>query len=485
MTRTVATGRTAATGRSVATGRPATSPRLGAYFLNPLTAIPWNAAYWANDPLYTTPGNGNPAASIRNGAVSFVNDIFLGDPGAVMPGVSANSVQIPDSAATSIAGDFSAAMLFIPPTSPPSVSSTIMGKRSGATTAVAWFVTWSTGNNLTLGVSVDGTTIVTTANQNSSWAGQAVPRWLKVEWRQSDGRVQWFQDAAAWNGTNDLPAAWTQLGTNKTAVVASIFDSTFPTSFGAADRGAGSSNVLRGPVKRALLWNGLESGGGATVQADLVLTGRAGQTQFVESSANAATCFVVGRRTLVPALTAPAVDPTYLSAGVNGRPTWNCNGTTQAIHSDALSTVTIANPSSVVAVIQFNTIAAALSYAIAPSPGVTRGIGHDAAGLWTLSMSTSLTAATGPTAGVPYLVRALVNGASSKLFVNEVEVASGNAGANLVAQMGFGAARSATAFASFADCRVPFCANIAGDVSADPQWANFVDFCRGQYGIAA
>lgn len=50
-------GRTTAAARTTA----------GALF-NPLTSIPWYAAYWASDPNWTNPGDGNPVASWRDGS---------------------------------------------------------------------------------------------------------------------------------------------------------------------------------------------------------------------------------------------------------------------------------------------------------------------------------------------------------------------------------------------------------------------------------
>jgi hypothetical protein len=106
--------------------------------------------------------------------------------------------------------------------------------------------------------------------------------WIRVTWRASDGRTQFF--TAADSAT--APSSWTQLGTDQTASLASLNNSTSALHIG--EQGAGGGNTVAGKVYRVRVLSTI--GGTVVLDADFT-TGitSGGQTSFVESSSNAAT----------------------------------------------------------------------------------------------------------------------------------------------------------------------------------------------------
>lgn len=475
MTRTVATGRTTATGRGTAGIRTTATGRLGSYWVDPLSSVTWNQAYWASDPLYQHPADGAAASTARNGAPNWNQDTFLGDQGLIQPGVGKQGAFIPDSAATSIAGDITIASLVYLSKWPPGVTSVLAGKRESSVLDNAWTTFLDTSGNMFLSLSTTGTS-QTQVSRATGISGQGLTQWVKAEWRQSDGRVQMFK--AAGDGTTTLPGSWTQFGADATIGIASIFNSSAATRFGIADM---NGTAFTGVLRRSVIWSGLQSGGSATIQADVTFPAHTNALTFTEASANAATVTVHGRRTLVPGDGGSVPTWVVAAASLTNRSAWAFNGSTQSLKTIDLPTV--AQRFSTVTVASFSDITGD-RYLSGIGSSTSNGVGISG-GVWRLNCGTALDAAVGPTVNTPYLVRTDCNGASSKLYVNETLVASGNSGAGNMGRVGFGSGCTGTtgvgSAANFLAGNIGFMGVYSGDVSTDPQWSNFVAWARGYY----
>lgn len=139
--------------------------------------------------------------------------------GLAFSGNSADTITAPDSVGLSVTGDFDVQFRLQPDVwnVPTQIN---LGGKYGAAGQRSWRVQISNLGRPSLEISSDGTAVTFIgANATPSFtAGQA--GWIRATWRASDGRVQFFTapDAAT--------PVWTQLGTDQTAAIGSIFDST-------------------------------------------------------------------------------------------------------------------------------------------------------------------------------------------------------------------------------------------------------------------
>lgn len=105
--------------------------------------------------------------------------------------------------------------------------------------------------NLQLRLSANGSA-VTTATSSATLGSVSVAarqtKWVRATWRQSDGRVQFFY--------SDDGASWTQLGTDQSAVIASIFSSSANLSVGC--QAAGIAFPVSGQVWYADVRSGID-----------------------------------------------------------------------------------------------------------------------------------------------------------------------------------------------------------------------------------
>lgn len=180
---------------------------------------------------------------------------------AVQPGNASNYPSTPDSVATSVLGDFDLIVRAALDDWTPGSSQCFFAKwvDSGNQRSFAFRV--NSSGTLFLTVSTDGTTIVTVSSSVvlGSLGVDGQPLWVRVNYRASDGRVQFFT-----SGSSGLPSSWTQLGTNQTAAaVPSIFNSTAELSVGAFNVGA--TEPASGRFYRAQLWSGFSDAGGTLV----------------------------------------------------------------------------------------------------------------------------------------------------------------------------------------------------------------------------
>ncbi len=227
-------------------------------------------------------GTGGTALDARLGSTTSVdtNDpLLLGHTGTnylYLPGVSGNSASAPDSAALDITGDIE--MVFRCAPTSWTVTQTLGGKWNSPSQKSYILYTEASTGKLWFWLSTDGTTGagVLSSTAVGFSAGQA--GWVKVTYRTSDRRVQFFTAA----DQTAEPSSWTQLGTDVTHSLSSIFSGTGSMWVGAD---TGTTNMFAGSFFRAIIRSSI---GGTTV-FDADFTTNTNQSSFTESSSNAAT----------------------------------------------------------------------------------------------------------------------------------------------------------------------------------------------------
>lgn len=120
-------------------------------------------------------------------------------------------------------------------------------KVSGNQRAFLWRLEPSGAPRLFL--SVNGTAAVNVTCSATVGFVNGSKRGMRVTWRASDGRVQFFT-------SNDDGQTWTQLGANGTLAIAGIFDSTAAIEVGGFDSGTGS--LMVGDVDSVEVRNGID-----------------------------------------------------------------------------------------------------------------------------------------------------------------------------------------------------------------------------------
>ena len=141
-----------------------------------------------------------------------------------------------------------------------------------------------------LTVSPDGPTLTTVASTVAVPFGAYDWGWLKTTWRASDGRVQFWTAPDAGSETEPTGGSWTQLGTDRTAAVGSIYDGTAPICFGSWS--AALSNRPEGLFSRCILRSGI----GGTVVADFRASS-CSQTGYTDTVGTAGGAWTINRAT--------------------------------------------------------------------------------------------------------------------------------------------------------------------------------------------
>lgn len=237
------------------------------------------SAYYANDPTaLILDGSNNVILWEDWSGNSATNCLCLN-------GVAGNYASSSNATPIQITGDIDVRAQAGLPTWIPAPPNCLIGKTSSASTRSFYFEVGTNGF-VTLSLSQDGLTPVTVLSSIATSFGANQVGWVRATWRQSDGRVQFF--------TSPDGIIWTQLGTNQSIAIASIFNSSSPLEIGA--RNSGTSNPFSGRIYRAQLFNGIpvgDGGSGATLvfDADFSKVIKLA-TSFTESSTNAATVTV-------------------------------------------------------------------------------------------------------------------------------------------------------------------------------------------------
>lgn len=190
-------------------------------------------------------------------------------------GVAGNYASLPDSAALDITGDIDLRAFVAYPIFPPSSTSSILGKLNTGTNQASYLLRLSSTGAIILLLSANGS-ILNTATSSAVISPGSGSVWVRATWRQSDGRVQFF--------TSNDGSNWTQVGTDQSIVIASIFSSSAIVEIGANNVGIAGLNPIN--VYRAQIYSGINGtlalDANFTAQSKLV-------TSFTESSSNAAT----------------------------------------------------------------------------------------------------------------------------------------------------------------------------------------------------
>lgn len=168
---------------------------------------------------------------------------------AYSPGLNLNYFSAPDNLAMSVTGDIDIRVKLAPDLWTPAAVSTLASKWLSAGDQRSFLFVLNPSGGLGLQLSDNG---ISTAFDVSSGAplgfGAASTHWVRATWRQSDGRVQFFH--------SDDGSSWTQNGTDKSIVIASIFDSNASLTYGT--RSSGSTEPLRGKVFFSEVRNGID-----------------------------------------------------------------------------------------------------------------------------------------------------------------------------------------------------------------------------------
>lgn len=170
------------------------------------------------------------------------------------PGTASNWASTPDSVANSITGDIDLIARVASDVWASGANPRIISKDGGAAFSAYSFGISNTGG-LFFGLAPDGVAGLTFVSSSANTAftnGQI--GWIRVTWRQSDGRVQFFSAPDA------STPVWVQLGIDRSIVIASIFDAPMEVDIGSSNFGL--TNMYPGRIYRAQVWAGFSDAGG-------------------------------------------------------------------------------------------------------------------------------------------------------------------------------------------------------------------------------
>lgn len=160
-------------------------------------------------------------------------------------GQCAQSANHPDFA---IIGDVDFRVKMTPDDWTPTTAQRFLTKDNTGTQR-SWALTLTSSGVLQLELSADGTAIVPAVSSVATGFADGTTKWIRVTWRQSDGRVQFL--------SSDDEVTWAPIGANQTAAVASIFVSTTPVEIGSRSGGANPGGFI-GKIHRVKILNGID-----------------------------------------------------------------------------------------------------------------------------------------------------------------------------------------------------------------------------------
>lgn len=160
----------------------------------------------------------------------------------------------------------------------PAAANTALSKYNTAADQRAYRLEVLGTGNLALGLSLAGTAVTTANSGAATGFSDGTAHWIRATWRSSDGRVQFFTSN---NAPNALPSSWTQLGTDQTAAIASIFNSSAALMVGRQETAA-AALPMTGRVYRAVLKDSIDG----TIVADFNPQNKVGQTTWADDYSN-------------------------------------------------------------------------------------------------------------------------------------------------------------------------------------------------------
>jgi hypothetical protein len=221
--------------------------------------------------------------------------------------VAGNYISSPSAAALNITSDIDLVAYIAPDSWTPTYANSdmaIISKYDNTTNQRSYYFTLKTSasgassGKLGLILSTTGSTSATQALSSvTPGFTDGTGYWVRVTWRASDGRVQFFTSNDV-STTAPGSVIWTQLGTNQSIVIASIFTGTAELEIGASAQGTASTYFV-GKVYRAAVYNGIAGtlafdANFATHNVSTANWSNAAKTTFAEGSANAATVTING-----------------------------------------------------------------------------------------------------------------------------------------------------------------------------------------------
>lgn len=170
-----------------------------------------------------------------------------------LPGSAGNYCSTPDHADFDITGDIDIRARVLLNDWTPGAASAIAAKYGNAGNRTFRFQV-STAGKLQLIVSPDGTALTTVESSLATGISDGAAAWVRVTWRASDGRVQFFTHA----DQHDPPSAgaYSQLGTDQTAAIGTLKNSSAVFEVGSI--AAGSSLVMTGKLYYIQVYNGID-----------------------------------------------------------------------------------------------------------------------------------------------------------------------------------------------------------------------------------
>lgn len=197
-----------------------------------------------------------------------------------LPGRTSNYASTPDAAVLDVSGsiDIIASFTVDKGIGFTGGAKTLVAKYNAGNNNRAYRFVVVSGGTLRLTLSANGTAATDATSSTAMTQGNGTAIWARATWVQATGVVQFF--TAAYSDT--VPTVWTQLGTDQSIVLASLFNSNQAVTIGASD-GGGSLPFL-GEIYRTIIKNGV---GGTTVFDANFSTHPSGSTTFAEGANNA------------------------------------------------------------------------------------------------------------------------------------------------------------------------------------------------------
>ncbi|HJS83597.1 MAG TPA: LamG-like jellyroll fold domain-containing protein [Nitrososphaera sp.] len=208
-----------------------------------------------NDCLIDLSGNGHHAR-LGSTAGADTNDplrlLYAGEKYVYFPGVTTDFISAAGAGPSPATTEFDYRIRVTPTDWTPPTRYSLITKHSAAGNRAIWWELFTDGK-FTLRLYEDGSTPVLATSSEPVGAANGTALWLRVTWRASDGRVQFFTHPD--QTTPPDAAAYTQLGTDQTIAIASIFNATASLRIGQAQSG---SLPLDGNVYRVDLRNAID-----------------------------------------------------------------------------------------------------------------------------------------------------------------------------------------------------------------------------------
>lgn len=176
-----------------------------------------------------------------------------------------------------------------------------------------------------------------------------------------------------------------------------------------------------------------------------------------------------------------AARPTYdaSNAAFGGQPSVNFDGTDDVL---AMDPADIAQPFWLVAVAKSDAATSQGIIGIGANIFSRLGITSASGGLWALSAGTGTSGGASDTD--PHLFLGKLSGASSDVAVDGSAIYTADAGTGSLTLLSLGAGNSSTTvFGNFLNGDIAYAAVFTSDPTAQPEWADFVDYCENTVGL--